>query len=192
MNERMSPREYQKLAGRTECDQNAAAMRYRRHQPTSIRLNHAVLGLIGEVGELAGAIERWLHYGKELDRTNLAEELGDCLWYIALACNAAGISLEAVMTANIDKLKARYPDKYTDQAAGEENRDRKVERKVVEQTLEEVGTKLDRNAKEKPLPPNAPPLDDNYDQRCSICGINPVHKTNSSGICHPCTAEYRG
>lgn len=138
----MTPKEYQELAARTECDQLAARARMmgvacifppsRLEQLTPIRLNHAVLGLGGEVGELAGAVERWIYYGGELDSLNIKEELGDLLWYIALACNVKGFSLEDVMEANIRKLKARYPDKYTDLAAAEGNRDRAKEREALE------------------------------------------------------------
>lgn len=134
----MNPSDYQRLASRTECDQEAAARK--RHLQDSegdpkllaTRLSHAVLGLTGEVGELAGAIERWLHYGKELDRVNIAEEVGDSLWYLALACNALGISMEDVMSTNIAKLRKRYPEKYTNECAAEENRDRAAEREVLE------------------------------------------------------------
>lgn len=133
----MNPTEYQQLAARTECDQEAAAKR-RHYADTessnplvATRLNHAVIGLAGEAGELAGAVERWLYYGKGLDLPNVCEELGDSLWYIAFACNALGLSLEGIMQANIEKLRKRYPDKYSDFQAAEENRDRKAEASIV-------------------------------------------------------------
>lgn len=136
----MEPKLYQTLASRTECDQEKARMRmaWAENTPQTpenylipIRLNHAVLGLTGEVGELAGAIERWIHYGKDLDMVNIAEEIGDCLWYLALACNTLRLDLGAIMQANIAKLKARYPEKYTDACAAEENRDRAKEQECV-------------------------------------------------------------
>lgn len=134
---------YQKLAERTECDQEVSRRRYSGIHGTNtpvmlpVRLNHAVLGLTGEVGELAGAVEKWLHYGRELDTVNVAEELGDCLWYIALACNALGVDMGKIMEGNIQKLKTRYPDKYSDARAWEENRDRLKERQTVEQVVQD-------------------------------------------------------
>jgi len=132
----MTPSEYQALASRTECDQLAASKRHyqydRAQNLLATRLNHSAIGLAGEVGELCGAVERWLQYGKELDRTNIIEEAGDALWYLALACNALGVSLEEVMEKNIAKLKLRYPEKYTDFNAAEENRNRTAEREVLE------------------------------------------------------------
>lgn len=90
------------------------------------------MGMTGEIGELAGALERWLHYGKDLDKTNIKEELGDMMWYVALACNALEFDLDEVMGANIRKLRVRYPDKYTDIHAEEANRDRSKERNAIQ------------------------------------------------------------
>ena len=140
----MEPNEYQKLAAKTECDQAAARERLMAFRPyqdiaTSmdssrlfpVRMNHALMGMAGEVGELATAIENWLQYGRPLDVVNIKEELGDLLWYMALMCNASHISLEEVMEANIAKLQRRFPHKYSDHDAAEENRDRGAEREAL-------------------------------------------------------------
>src|SRR5262245_10334445 len=125
---------YQQLAARTECDQVLSRRRMLGETavPTllPVRLNHAVIGMTGEVGELAALVEHWLYYGKNAvsgpDLTAFKEELGDLLWYVALACNALGLSLAEVMEANIRKLRARYPERYDDRLAQE--RDREKER----------------------------------------------------------------
>jgi NTP pyrophosphatase (non-canonical NTP hydrolase) len=128
----MNPSNYQKLAMRTECEQEKSRERFYRERETDpkarllpVRLNHAVLGLAGEVGELAGAVEKWLYYGRELDRNNVKEELGDCCWRLAQACDCMGLDLGEVMGANLNKLKVRYPGGYTDNCAAV--RDRKAE-----------------------------------------------------------------
>lgn len=46
---------------------------------------HAAYGLIDEVGELFGALKKHRFYGKELDITNVKEELGDALWFLSIA-----------------------------------------------------------------------------------------------------------
>lgn len=131
----MTPYEYQQLANRTLCDQSNAIDRMcagRRLSPINctdgelipVTLNHSIIGMCGEVGELAAELQRWIYYGKELNIKNIKEELGDVLWYIAEACNALGINMEDLMKWNIEKLKARYPERYTDQLADEENRDK--------------------------------------------------------------------
>jgi NTP pyrophosphatase (non-canonical NTP hydrolase) len=140
----MNPDTYQRLAARTECDQEKVTRRMAGPHPADpespgvsvllpVRVNHAVIGLTGEVGELAAAIERWLYYGHELDVANVSEEVGDCLWYLAELCNAVGVSLSSVMEGNIRKLRARYPDRYTDAQASD--RDPVAERRALTQPV---------------------------------------------------------
>lgn len=55
----------------------------------TLNLSHAILGLVTETGEATTQIKRHVIYGKELTPEmleNLKEELGDVLWYAALAC----------------------------------------------------------------------------------------------------------
>lgn len=78
---------------------------------------HATLGIAGESGELVDAVKKSIIYNKPFDLVNFKEELGDILWYIALGCHAVGVDMEDIMQANIDKLKKRYPEKYSDAAA---------------------------------------------------------------------------
>jgi NTP pyrophosphatase (non-canonical NTP hydrolase) len=80
-------------------------------------LIHAVMGLSGEVGEFADAIKKHLIYGQPLNRVNAMEELGDVLWFVALACKALEVPMEHIAQMNIDKLAVRYPEKYTDTLA---------------------------------------------------------------------------
>lgn len=126
----MQPNSYQSLAARTQCPQPSILTQGTGpglNQPNAGAILHAAVGISGEAGELSGAIERWIWYRKELDVKNLKEELGDLLWYVAEMCNALGFEMEDVMVANIAKLRARYPDKYTNELAAEENRNRTAE-----------------------------------------------------------------
>ena len=122
----MKPVEYQQLAERTEANPVAAAIEIRE-----IRLIHAALGLCSEAGELSDSLKKTLYYGQDLDVENLKEELGDCLWYIALACNALGFDMGDVMAENIAKLMQRYPEKFSEEKALEENRDREAEQNAA-------------------------------------------------------------
>lgn len=85
--------------------------------PEMYDLLHATLGISGEAGELLDAVKKSFIYNKELDEVNAKEELGDLLWYIALACRSLDVSFEEIMQMNIDKLTKRYPEKYTDSDA---------------------------------------------------------------------------
>jgi|SRR6185369_109002 len=124
---------YQRLVARTECDQDKAAQRLftRGNQIDLTRLNHAIIGISAEAGELAGQLQKAVYYGQSLDTINVKEELGDLLWYIAQACNTLGFDLAEVMAGNIRKLRVRYPEKYADVLAAEQNRDRGEEREAL-------------------------------------------------------------
>lgn len=74
-------------------------------------------GLSGEVGEVNDIIKKWIYHGHELDEQELKKELGDVCWYLALTCNAFGYELDEIMSMNIDKLKQRYPDGFSEQAS---------------------------------------------------------------------------
>lgn len=80
-------------------------------------LLHAALGLTGEAGEFADCIKKHWAYSQDMDAENALEELGDLLWYIALACNALGVGMDHVAAMNIEKLRKRYPGKYQDDLA---------------------------------------------------------------------------
>ncbi len=76
-------------------------------------LINSVMGLCGESGEAIDIVKKWLAHGHELDREHLAKELGDIAWYLAEAATALDLSLEEICQANIDKLKARYPEGFS-------------------------------------------------------------------------------
>lgn len=91
---------------------------------------HMILGFVTESAEVADVYKKYIAYKKELDLVNVKEELGDLLWYIANMCNMHGWDLRDIMQTNIDKLKARYPEKFTEQHAL--NRDLNKERSILE------------------------------------------------------------
>lgn len=91
---------------------------------------HAVIGITTESAELVDAVKKQLFYGKELDRVNVIEEVGDVLFYVAILCRELNFTFEEAMDINIKKLKARYGDKFTEEAAL--NRDLKTEREILE------------------------------------------------------------
>jgi NTP pyrophosphatase (non-canonical NTP hydrolase) len=66
----------------------------------------------GEAGEVADMIKKNMFQGHTFDLEVYVKELGDVAWYLALGCEVAGIDLETVMEANIEKLRERYPDGF--------------------------------------------------------------------------------
>jgi NTP pyrophosphatase (non-canonical NTP hydrolase) len=78
------------------------------------------LGLAGEAGEAVDLIKKYVGHGHPLDVERLEKELGDVLWYVAVAAWHLGIPLSRVATINIEKLWQRYPDGFS--AAASMNR----------------------------------------------------------------------
>lgn len=78
---------------------------------------NASLGLSGEVGELNDMIKKWVFHGHDIDMQEVKKELGDICWYVAMMCESFGFDLEEVMELNIDKLKKRYPEGFSEQAS---------------------------------------------------------------------------
>ena len=91
---------------------HGAAMRTAPKLDEDSMLINAALGLTGEAGEVADIVKKSYYQGHELDFDAIVEELGDVAWYIALACQALGMSMETVLQMNVDKLKKRYPDGF--------------------------------------------------------------------------------
>jgi NTP pyrophosphatase (non-canonical NTP hydrolase) len=54
------------------------------------RFYHAVFGLVSEVGELADLCKKAQTSGRPITRAKWLEELGDVLWYVALAYDSLG------------------------------------------------------------------------------------------------------
>ena len=95
-----------------------------------VGLLHAGMGLATESSEFIDALKKHLFYGKELDTVNLREEIGDCLWYLALALRTLDSDFDTEMKINIEKLQARFPTKFTEEGA--EVRDLNKEREILE------------------------------------------------------------
>ena len=69
-----------------------------------------ILGMAGEAGECADIIKKHLFQGHELDKEHLIKECGDVAWYLAITAWALGYPLDDVLTKNVEKLNARYPN----------------------------------------------------------------------------------
>lgn len=103
------------------------------HDKMVARLLHAVLGLVTEVGEIADQLKKHIIYGKDLDLINIVEEHGDESWYMSLLLDAIGSSWDESWQKNINKLKVRFGDKFSQEAAL--NRDLDAERGVLDKAL---------------------------------------------------------
>lgn len=93
--------EYQALAARTI--DKALSTRFQEE--------HALHGMVAEIGELHGIYQK-IFQGHSPDPEHMKKELGDLLWFIAEYCTAKKWDLADIAQINIDKLIARYPDGF--------------------------------------------------------------------------------
>jgi len=93
---------------------------------------HALLGMMNELGELAAQYLHSVAKGVEMDQTNLEEEVGDFSWYHAIFMRVCNLNPSSVLRKNIAKLQARYPAKFTEDAAL--NRDTAKEAAAIQAT----------------------------------------------------------
>jgi len=74
-------------------------------------LLHWILGVNGEAGEIAEKIKKIIRDKQgdvsEEDKAELAKEVGDVLWYLAVLAHQLGVSFDTVAEQNIQKLQSR-------------------------------------------------------------------------------------
>lgn len=95
------------------------------------RVFHGILGIITESGELASALLKSVEDPTAtIDAVNIQEEMSDIAWYKAILHDTLGLDWNQGLENVINKLRVRYPDKYSDEAAA--NRDLLAERVELE------------------------------------------------------------
>lgn len=102
-----------------------------RRDNTGENMLHAAIGLCTEAGEILEEVVRSKYEDTPLDVTNIKEEIGDVMWYMAIFLRDLDIDLFDAMAINIAKLRARYPgEKFSTERAN--NRDLNAERSILE------------------------------------------------------------
>lgn len=103
------------IQGMTVSDYQKQAMRTlnRNLSKQEILLN-GVMGLCGESGEAIDIVKKHMFHGHPLDKEALKKELGDIAWYLAETAYALDMPLEDILKTNIEKLKQRYPEGFSE------------------------------------------------------------------------------
>jgi NTP pyrophosphatase (non-canonical NTP hydrolase) len=109
------------------------------------RVFHALIGIATESSELMEALEKSVH-GEQLDYVNVLEEFGDVNWYEAIGIDAMNGDFDNILNTNIEKLRKRFPEKFTSEHAIE--RDVEAERATLEDTLNDRGSNQYANPKD--------------------------------------------
>lgn len=132
-----------------------------------------LLGLAGEVGTLLTEYKKFLRDGSahQRFREEVAEDLGDLLWYVSKVAGNFNLQLEDVARANLDKIAKRWPTNdpggyqlLDDGFPQQEQFPRRFQIEFAEQTIgKDVRVTMSWNGKfiGDPLSDNAPD-DDGY------------------------------
>ena len=79
----------------------------------SARLVTGAIGLASEAGEFAEVVKKMFLQGKPYTEENvfhMKREMGDIMWYMAQACMALDTDFDEILSMNVEKLSARYPE----------------------------------------------------------------------------------
>jgi len=78
------------------------------------KLMHGIIGIGSEYAELLENL-----FNDQFDKANVAEELGDLLWYIIEVMVSQDLVMGECMWRVVEKLKVRFPEKFTEKDAAE-------------------------------------------------------------------------
>lgn len=111
----MNFNEYQELSKRTMPEPTFHG-KWNKTYSLESKANYA-MGLSGESGEVTDLIKKQLFHGHLEDKDGIKKELGDVLHYLSGLATMFGLTLEEVAATNIEKLKKRYPDGFSQEAS---------------------------------------------------------------------------
>ena len=97
----------------------------------NITLQESIDSTVWSVGEFNDQLKKHLFYGRELNLKKLENLLSQLCMAVSGICVCCDKTPFQVRTTNINKLKARFKDKFTEHAAL--NRDLETERKILEE-----------------------------------------------------------
>lgn len=98
--------------------QKEAATTFKEHVPLNAyqaRLLNWGIGLGGEAGEVLELLKHHIYAEEDINKVELAKELGDVLWYISAIAETTGLKMVDIAELNLAKLQHRYyTGAYTD------------------------------------------------------------------------------
>lgn len=79
--------------------------------PENLTYIYPCIGLSGEAGEVSEKVKKILRdkggIMTDQDRTEIAKELGDVLWYVSVMAKRIGFNLKDIANMNVSKLESR-------------------------------------------------------------------------------------
>jgi NTP pyrophosphatase (non-canonical NTP hydrolase) len=99
-------------------------------QDQKMYLQYNVNGMVKSVGVLMDFLKKGVIYGKDLNENGVKEKLQELDYYINQALRYYGQTSQGARERNIEKLSARYGEKFSEAAALERNL--AAEREILE------------------------------------------------------------
>jgi len=96
--------EYQELAGRT----------INNNLSREEMLRHSLFEMCAELGEIQSIYQK-VYQGHKIEVEEVQKEVGDLLWGVAEFCTVNGWWMEKIAEMNIEKLRKRYPNGFTEE-----------------------------------------------------------------------------
>lgn len=85
---------------------------WREDIPKEQRIDNALMGMVGEIGELVDLYKKEMFQGHEPDDIAKIREVGDILYYLTAYGIEMGWDMSEVMYTNAQKLYDRYPNGF--------------------------------------------------------------------------------
>lgn len=81
------------------------------------QVSNYALGLVSEAAEVTDQVKKELFHGHSPNRDKIKDELSDVMWYISNLAGMYDIGLKEIAVHNIEKLKKRYPNGFSESAS---------------------------------------------------------------------------
>jgi NTP pyrophosphatase (non-canonical NTP hydrolase) len=86
-------------------------------QDYKLEEHHFNFSVFIEISKLQNQVKRFIAYKKEIDRVEETKIITNTILAIKYACSRLDLDIYEVMDKNIQKLKVRFPEKFTEENA---------------------------------------------------------------------------
>jgi NTP pyrophosphatase (non-canonical NTP hydrolase) len=107
LEKRITPIEEFAINKRNDFNEYQEFVRTMKVYPEKHAIVYPTMGMMGEAGEVAEKVKKWLRGDRELDKLELLKEAGDVMWYLASLADDLGYTLQDMVDENVKKLTSR-------------------------------------------------------------------------------------
>lgn len=86
-------------------------------QDYKLEEHHFNFSVFIEISKLQNQVKRFVAYKKDIDRVEETKIVTNTILALKYACSKLGLDIYKIMENNIQKLKVRFPEKFTEENA---------------------------------------------------------------------------